>query len=1244
MKIQNLKKLVISIGLCLIGLNGFACVPTVNLGDTISFCQGNSITLNAFNPNCSYAWSDGSSSSSISVTSSGTYWVTVTNNCGLTRDTVVVIVEAPLIFNLGINQEVCAGTSYIIQAPYGSTYSYLWQDGSINSFYQATQTGMYRVKITNSCGVFEDSIHLDFVNLPNVQIGPRDTVICNSNPITLSAGNPGYPVTWSTGHSSNSFALSTSGTFIARSSNVCGTARDTITVHFFSPPDLGDTVGLCAGGLITLDPNLSYGNFFWSTGSIKPRITVGSPGTYWLQYSNSCGVFTDSVVVVNTGPAIVDLGLDTAICYGTDSILLDAGYPGSRFEWYQEDSLNNFVLIDSVQSIWIDTAAVIRLGVDNGCGLQFDIINIDVVFAPLQFIQDTVATCNGAPILLDAGEWGMGTTYAWSNGGGNRTSTYNGVGPGSVTVTNQCGSIAYNFYIKNALQYNINLGPDDTICGDSVVLRPGVSLSISDDILWSTGTFDPFLPVNMSGTYWIRVSNACGVYTDTIKLLFLDPLGKFADNRMAICQGDSILLDLGYQPGTSYLWHDGTTASSNIITSSGMVWARAWNKCDTVSDTVEFVVTQPLSVNLGPDQIICTPNIAVLSLQNIGADSIKWSTGSTNSVLPVNVSGTYWVDAYNVCGVFRDSINITIKSGPRDVLRDTAFCIGSNLTLDATQNLPNSSYVWQDGTMNPTLTLSTPGWYWVDITNDCGTLRDSAFVREDISLPPIDLGNDTIFCQGTLFLRPGVFPGAQYRWSNGSTANYTVAAQSGTYHVTISNTCNSVSDSIVILITGPPQIVLGDEIDFCDGHTLTLDAQNPGCTYSWSTGESSRTIQVDTAGFYSVIIQNDCGTLKDSVKVNIEFPLEDLDLGPDTIICQGSQLVLDPGYPGVQRRWQNGSSASTYTVFQTGKYWVDLTNTCGIFSDTIFVLIQGPPIFNLGPDQFLCFQGSQLTLTGPPGMQEYNWNNGSQKQDLDISVPGKYWLEVRNECFSFTDTIEILPEYPILMDIGPDTVVCRSNNYVLDPGVNGYEVVWNDQSVQPTYLVQRTGWYSATAINSCGIFIDSVFVQVDTIIAPIILDSLICLKDTVTIDLSHYDNEIQWFDGSTERIRRFAEEGSYAIKIFNKCGVFDREFKIDVSNCDCPMHLANSFTPNGDDLNEKYKVVYDCDIKEYSLEIFSRWGDPVFYSEDPTEEWDGTYKGKPASIGVYSYRIYYKWNVYHLDRHETRFGYINLIR
>lgn len=1229
---------------CLLGTEGRACVPQVNLGDTISFCQGNSIQLNAFNPNCSYYWSSGATSSSINVTTSGTYWVTVSNSCGITRDTVVVIVDQSVTINFGNDQEVCDGSVYVLQAPYKSTSSYLWQDGSTLSYFSAIQSGKYVVEVTNSCGVFKDSIQLTFVNLPNVQIGPRDTVICHSGPITISAGNPGYPVHWNTGHTVNSFSVGVDGTFAVRSSNVCGTSRDTITVHYSAPPDMPDTIGLCAGGTITLNSGASFGTYLWSNGQTASSISVSNLGSYWVRFTDRCGTYSDTIVVVSALPANVNLGNDTVLCAGTDSLLLNAGYPGSIYKWYKQDSLQNFILFETAQATWISTTGIYLLGINNGCGAQYDTISVEFIKAPYKFVQDTIAMCVGSSVTVDVGLWGPGTIFTWDNGTVGQVAVYNTIGNHSVLISNQCGSYLNNFYVRLANNYNLDLGPNDTICGDSIVLNSKYGQTMTDDVLWSDGSTAMSLSVMATGTYWVKIINECGVFIDSIDIVFLNPPGKLNEQNIQICSGTSTLVSVGWQIGTHYLWSNGDTNFSTNINTAGTFWVRTWNKCDTIYDTLNVTIGQPINLDLGRDTILCTPNVLLLSALGIGADSIRWSTGSKNGVLPVLTSGTYWLDAYNICGVFSDTIVVVLKSKPQEKLKDTSYCIGSSVLLDASQISGNVTYSWQDGSGASNFVASSPGWYWVNITNDCGTIRDSVFVSEDQPLSQINLGNDTVFCQGTVWLDPGYIPGAKYLWSNGVTNQKTVVASSGTYYVKVYNACNWVTDTIEVLITGPPQIVLGGQVKFCNGHSFNLDAQNPGSEYLWNTGDTTKTIVVTSSGVYSVVISNPCGTITDSVEMTVEYPLDDLNLGNDTIICQGSQLILNPGYANVPRKWQSGSTAASYIVYQTGFYWVELNNACGSFRDTIYVEVQGDPIFSLGPDAFICRSDGNLTLFGPPDMQEYNWSNGEQTQNIEIKNAGKYTLEVKNYCFYYSDSIIVIPEDPIIMDLGPDTVVCATDQFVLDPGIVNYNVHWNDQTIQPTKEVNKTGWYWAGASNSCGLVFDSIYVQVDTVIDPIVIDSLICLDDTLIIDLSDYLYDIQWFDGSFEKIRKFSEEGLYPIKIYNKCGIFDRYFEVTVTNCECPVYLANSFTPNGDDLNDAYKVVYDCDIKDYSMEIISRWGIQVFYTEDPTVEWDGTFNGEPMPIGVYSYKVYYKWNVYHLDRHQTRMGVITLVR
>lgn len=68
------------------------------------------------------------------------------------------------------------------------------------------------------------------------------------------------------------------------------------------------------------------------------------------------------------------------------------------------------------------------------------------------------------------------------------------------------------------------------------------------------------------------------------------------------------------------------------------------------------------------------------------------------------------------------------------------------------------------------------------------------------------------------------------------------------------------------------------------------------------------------------------------------------------------------------------------------------------------------------------------------------------------------------------------------------------------------------------------------------------------------------------------------------------------------------------------IFIPNSFTPNGDGLNDTFGV-YGESIKQYSMEIYNRWGEKVFESANINEQWDGTYNGKNVPEGTYVYRV-----------------------
>lgn len=91
------------------------------------------------------------------------------------------------------------------------------------------------------------------------------------------------------------------------------------------------------------------------------------------------------------------------------------------------------------------------------------------------------------------------------------------------------------------------------------------------------------------------------------------------------------------------------------------------------------------------------------------------------------------------------------------------------------------------------------------------------------------------------------------------------------------------------------------------------------------------------------------------------------------------------------------------------------------------------------------------------------------------------------------------------------------------------------------------------------------------------------------------------------------------------------------------FYVPNSFTPNGDDLNETFRAFGEgIDLTNFKMYIFDRWGEKIYETDDIEMGWDGTYKGTPVQNGVYVWRIETKEKFVN-KRHEMT-GSVNLVR
>jgi gliding motility-associated-like protein len=68
------------------------------------------------------------------------------------------------------------------------------------------------------------------------------------------------------------------------------------------------------------------------------------------------------------------------------------------------------------------------------------------------------------------------------------------------------------------------------------------------------------------------------------------------------------------------------------------------------------------------------------------------------------------------------------------------------------------------------------------------------------------------------------------------------------------------------------------------------------------------------------------------------------------------------------------------------------------------------------------------------------------------------------------------------------------------------------------------------------------------------------------------------------------------------------------------LYIPNTFTPNGDGMNDTFGVAGEA-IKDFQLQIFNRWGQLIYETDNANDRWDGTHNGQKVQMGTYVYRV-----------------------
>jgi gliding motility-associated-like protein len=135
-------------------------------------------------------------------------------------------------------------------------------------------------------------------------------------------------------------------------------------------------------------------------------------------------------------------------------------------------------------------------------------------------------------------------------------------------------------------------------------------------------------------------------------------------------------------------------------------------------------------------------------------------------------------------------------------------------------------------------------------------------------------------------------------------------------------------------------------------------------------------------------------------------------------------------------------------------------------------------------------------------------------------------------------------------------------------------------------------------------------------------DTSVCLYKPIELRTGNIiADSYEWNTGESTATISVNKKGIYYVTI--KEGDCVSSDTVLVSAGDCDVYIPSAFTPNDDGLNETFGVITDVSVQSFSMQIYSKWGQLIFSSNDISKKWDGTFKGKKMPNGAYLWILNY---------------------
>lgn len=372
-----------------------------------------------------------------------------------------------------------------------------------------------------------------------------------------------------------------------------------------------------------------------------------------------------------------------------------------------------------------------------------------------------------------------------------------------------------------------------------------------------------------------------------------------------------------------------------------------------------LLLTPPSATNIA----YCRNAVASpLTATPFSGNSLLWytvATGGTGSATAPTPSTTtvgtttYYVSQVTPAGYESDrtAIVVTVNALPTPSITaggSTSFCSGGSVSLSTGTF---AGYNWSNGSTAQNTTVNTAGNVTVTVTDGNGCQGTSAPTTITVyslpSVPTISASGSTSFCTGDSVLLTSSAASGNV-WSTTETTQSIYAYMTGNYTVTYTdgNGCSSTSAPVSVNVSSSPIPTIGTSgtTTFCAGGSVTLTS-SPADTYLWSTGATTQSITVSTAGLYHVTVTNAVACNGVGQSNDITVVVNPVPTAAGAIASQtGFTVVFSNSSTGATSYvWNFGDFSSstapapTHVYTANGNYTVQLIASNGTCTDTITI-------------------------------------------------------------------------------------------------------------------------------------------------------------------------------------------------------------------------------------------------------------------------------------------------------------------